>query len=121
MTRQIKGSKCDWQLVCRGEGGRDEMKDEVQVAIVGGGAMGVGLLYHLGHEQTLRVMQTEYMYPVVGDRLSPEDWADGGSLNVRERASRRVAEILALPPPSHITPTAEVLIRDRFPIHLELA
>ena len=43
------------------------MKDEVQVAIVGGGAMGVGLLYHLGHEQTLRVMQTEYMYPVVGD------------------------------------------------------
>lgn len=76
MTRQIKGSKCDWQLVCRGEGGRDEMKDEVQVAIVGGGAMGVGLLYHLAHE----------------------GWTD-----------------------TVITPTAEVLIRDRFPIHLELA
>lgn len=26
------------------------MKDEVQVAIIGGGAMGVGLLYHLAHE-----------------------------------------------------------------------
>ena len=50
MTRQIKGSKCDWQFVCRGGGGRDEMKNEVQVAIVGGGAMGVGLLYHLAHE-----------------------------------------------------------------------
>ena len=34
----------------RSGGGRDEMKDEVQVAIVGGGAMGVGLLYHLAHE-----------------------------------------------------------------------
>ena len=76
MTRQIKGSKCDWQLVCPGEGGHDEMKDEVQVAIVGGGAMGVGLLYHLAHE----------------------GWTD-----------------------TVITPTAEVLIRDRFPIHLELA
>jgi trimethylamine:corrinoid methyltransferase-like protein len=165
MTRQVKGSKCDWQFVCRGGGGRDEMKTEVQVAIVGGGAMGVGLLYHLahegwtdtvllgavtrtirgievdsdslaievidevvkgaghflGHEQTLRVMQTEYMYPAVGDRLSPEDWADGDSLNVRARASRRVAEIPALPPPAHITSTADVLIRDRFPIHLDLA
>ena len=50
MTRQVKGSKCDWQFVCRGGGGRDEMKTEVQVAIVGGGAMGVGLLYHLAHE-----------------------------------------------------------------------
>ena len=52
------------------------MKDEVQVAIVGGGAMGVGLLYHLAHE----------------------GWTD-----------------------TVITPPAEVLIRDRFPIHLELA
>ena len=50
MTRQVKGSKCDWQFVCRSGGGRDEMKTEVQVAIVGGGAMGVGLLYHLAHE-----------------------------------------------------------------------
>jgi trimethylamine--corrinoid protein Co-methyltransferase len=93
--------------------------DSLAIEVIDEVVKGAG--HFLGHEQTLRVMQTEYMYPAVGDRLSPEDWADEGSLNVRARASRRVAEILALPPPAHITPTADVLIRDRFPIHLDLA
>jgi len=76
--------------------------------------------HFLGHEQTLRVMQTEYIYPSVGDRLSPEDWADAGSLDVRARAHQRVEEILSLPAPSHVRPEADALIRELFPIHLDL-
>ena len=94
-------------------------RDSLAIEVIDEVVKGAG--HFLGHEQTLRVMQTDYIYPAVGDRLNPEDWADAGSLNVRARANRRVAEILALPSPSHITPTAEILIRDRFPIHLELA
>ena len=78
-----------------------------------------GAGHFLGHEQTLRVMQTEYLYPSVSDRSSPEDWSDAGSLDVRQRAHLRVNEILSLPPPSHIDAAADQLIREMFPIHLD--
>ena len=80
-----------------------------------------GAGHFLGHEQTLRLMQTEYLYPSVSDRSSPEDWADAGSSDVRQRAHERVNEILSLPGPSHIDPAADQLIREMFPIHLDRA
>ena len=65
-------------------------------------------------------MQTEYVYPLVGDRLSPDDWKDAGSLDVRERANSKVLEILSEPLPSHISAAADSLIREMFPIRLIL-
>lgn len=76
--------------------------------------------HFLGHEQTLRVMQTEYVYPSVGDRLSPEDWSDAGALDVRARAHKQVNDILSRPRPSHLSKEADNLIRELFPIHLDL-
>ena len=74
--------------------------------------------HFLGHAQTLDVMQTEYVYPLVGDRLSPDDWKDAGSLDVRQRANRVVKEILDGPAPTHISADSDSLIREMFPIHL---
>ena len=34
--------------------------------------------HYLGHNQTLSLMQTEYIYPVLGDRTSPKEWAENG-------------------------------------------
>ena len=51
--------------------------------------------HFLGSGQTLQLMQTEYLYPTVGDRRSPNEWREQGASNVSERAARKVAEILA--------------------------
>ena len=104
--------------VARSVKGIEVNNDSLALEVIREVVEGAG--HFLGHEQTLRVMQTEYIYPSVGDRLSPEDWADAGSLDVRARANGRVKEILSLPTPAHINPKADALIRDLFPIRLDL-
>ena len=79
----------------------------------------IGPGHFLGHAQTLDVMQTEYFYPLVGDRQSPDDWKDAGSLDVRQRANKVVRKILEGSLPTHISPDSDSLIREMFPIHLD--
>lgn len=74
--------------------------------------------HFLGHEQTLRVMQREYLYPQVGDRLSPDDWSDAGKLSVADRAHAYVLETMAGHFPDHVPPQVDAAIRERFPIRL---
>ena len=74
--------------------------------------------HYLGHEQTLRVMQREYLYPKIGDRLNPEDWSDAGSLSAADRAHQYVVQTLAEHFPGHVSPEVDDLLRERFPIRL---
>ena len=74
--------------------------------------------HYLGSEQTLRLMQSEYLYPAVGDRRSPTEWAEQGSSDVIARAARRVKEILARHYPAHIPEAIDAAIRARFPVKL---
>ena len=46
--------------------------------------------HYLGHEQTLSRMQSDYLYPELGDRENINNWIDQGSSNIEERASERV-------------------------------
>ena len=75
--------------------------------------------HFLGQEQTLSMMQTEYAYPLIGDRLSPDDWMDAGSLSATERAHQWVTETLANHHPGHISEAADQRIRAAFDIRLE--
>ena len=74
--------------------------------------------HFLGHEQTLRVMQQEYVYPQIGDRLSPDDWWDAGGLSASDRAHEYVVQTLASHFPAHVPPEVDERIRERFPIRL---
>ncbi len=38
--------------------------------------------HYLGSEQTLALMQTEYIYPTVGNRMSPKEWVEAGQAAV---------------------------------------
>jgi trimethylamine--corrinoid protein Co-methyltransferase len=76
--------------------------------------------HFLGHAQTLGLMQSEYTYPLVGNRLNPEDWVDAGAKAVHEVAHERVASILAGHHPRHLDPARDAAIRERFDIRLEL-
>lgn len=50
--------------------------------------------HYLGHEQTLRLMETEYYYPHTADRATRADWEAAGGLDMRERARRQARETL---------------------------
>ena len=74
--------------------------------------------HFLGTAQTLDLMTKEYVYPTLGDRQSVNDWLESGGLTVWDRAKTRVAEIEAMPAPSHLPADIEAAIRAKFPIHL---
>ncbi len=74
--------------------------------------------HFLGHAQTLSMMQSEYVYPDVGNRLSPDDWVDAGARSIIDVAHQRVQATLAEPGPVHLTPETEQRIRDNFDIRL---
>lgn len=74
--------------------------------------------HFLGSDQTLHLMQREYVYPIVGDRNNPDDWRDLGSTNVAERAHEHVKSVLSSHFPNHITPEQDEWIRANYPIAL---
>jgi trimethylamine--corrinoid protein Co-methyltransferase len=76
--------------------------------------------HFLGHPQTLELMEKDYVYPDVGDRTSPKEWAEQGSTGVIQRARKRTQEILASHYPDHIAPDVDAKIRRDFPIRLPL-
>ncbi len=75
--------------------------------------------HFLGHNQTIERMQSDYYYPALGDRSSPLEWQDQGAPDLLAQARQRTREILAAPPPNHISPEIDQAIRDRFPIYLK--
>jgi trimethylamine--corrinoid protein Co-methyltransferase len=74
--------------------------------------------HFLGHDQTLSLMKSEYLYPELGDRLQPALWEELGSMDIRQRARVRVQEILSTHYPAYIDPAVDARIRERFEIHL---
>jgi trimethylamine--corrinoid protein Co-methyltransferase len=74
--------------------------------------------HFLAAEQTLQRMQREYVYPLVGDRSNPKEWAERGRPSVVDRARARVQEILAGYYPTHLPPAIDAAIRARLPVRL---
>jgi len=77
-----------------------------------------GAGHYLGHPATLARMRSDFVYPAVGDRSSPDVWEAGGALDVRDRARYRVREILGTHYPEHVSPEVDARIRDAFDIRL---
>ena len=51
--------------------------------------------HYLGSGQTLKLMQTEYVYPTLGNRMSPKEWVEADRPMLIERAIARKNEILS--------------------------
>jgi trimethylamine--corrinoid protein Co-methyltransferase len=77
--------------------------------------------HFLGHDQTLELMQAEYIYPEIGDRSSPKEWVEQGSTIMTERAQARTREILSSHYPAHLDGALDAKIRARFDIKLPRA
>ena len=67
--------------------------------------------HYLGHEQTISLMQSEYVYPALGDRSSPKEWDERGKPDIVEEAVKRKQEILSTHFPGHISPEMDARIR----------
>ena len=74
--------------------------------------------HYLGTEQTLGRMQADHVYPGLGDRTSPKEWAELGKPDLVARAKARKEDILATRAPARFDPATDAAIRARFAIHL---
>ncbi len=74
--------------------------------------------HYLGQNQTLSLMQTEYIYPELADRTSPKEWEERGRPNLIETARTRITELLARPPEAALPAQLDATLREAFPIYL---
>jgi trimethylamine---corrinoid protein Co-methyltransferase len=74
--------------------------------------------HYLGSDQTLGVMQSEYIYPDFYNRLSPNEWDEAGKPDPLALAIARKEEILASHFPAHVSEETDDKIRAQFPIFL---
>jgi trimethylamine--corrinoid protein Co-methyltransferase len=74
--------------------------------------------HFLGHDQTLSLMQSDYVYPEIGDRMSPKEWTEAGRVDILDRARTRTREILSTHYPRHIGDALDSDLRGRFPVKL---
>jgi len=74
--------------------------------------------HFLGRPETLERMQTDFVYPEIGDRRSIDEWQADGSRDIREVARQRTREILHQYYPDHVSTELDARLRDQFDIRL---
>jgi len=74
--------------------------------------------HYLGHQQTLSLMQKEYVYPLLGNRMSPKEWNEAGKPDIVARASAKKREILSTYYPDYLPRTVDDAIRQHHAIRL---
>ena len=74
--------------------------------------------HFLGHQATLSRMESDYVYPDVGNRLTPAEWQELGSKTVNDIAREKTREILESHFPAHISAELDDRIRGKFDIRL---
>ena len=94
--------------------GTEVTPDSLSTEVIKEAALGVG--HFLGSEQTLKLMEAEFTYPKHADRASPDDWADAGCTDIRERARRHADAVLSVPSSSKIDTETDQHIREQYNI-----
>jgi trimethylamine--corrinoid protein Co-methyltransferase len=74
--------------------------------------------HYLGSDQTLKLMQTEYIYPNVANRMSPKEWNEAGKPLLLDRAMQRKNDILSKAG-CVVDPEIDRVIRSKFNIHFK--
>jgi trimethylamine--corrinoid protein Co-methyltransferase len=63
-------------------------------------------------------MQSEYVYPSIGDRSNPKDWVEQGRPTILDRAIKNTKSILAKHYPRHVSDEIDDAIRTKLPVRL---
>lgn len=86
--------------------------EEIRQVCIGGPG------HYLGTDVTLARMQTDHVYPGLGDRTSPKEWVERDRPDLVARATARKLAILSEPSAARFDAATEAAIRARFAIHL---
>jgi trimethylamine--corrinoid protein Co-methyltransferase len=74
--------------------------------------------HYLGTDATLSRMQADFVYPGLGDRTSPKEWAENQKPDLIAKATARKDQILSERAAARFDPALDAQIRARFNIHL---
>jgi len=74
--------------------------------------------HYLGSDQTLALMETDYVYPDISDRTSPKEWLEIGKPDLLENATKRKIAILSESSSAEFSPDLDMKIKSKFKIHL---
>lgn len=74
--------------------------------------------HYLGTDQTLNRMQSDYVYPSIGDRTSPKEWAELDKPDLLVKATTRKEAILDVRSKARFAPELDAKLRAAFNIHL---
>ena len=72
--------------------------------------------HFLGSPQTLELMQKDYIYPLIGDRDTPDDWVDAGGKDALRVAHAYAKEVLSSHFPAHVDAVVDAAVRDLYNI-----
>jgi trimethylamine--corrinoid protein Co-methyltransferase len=75
--------------------------------------------HYLGTDQTLSRMQADYVYPTLGNRMSPKEWVEKDKPDLIENAIKLKNEILSERSAAALDPELDMAIRKSFNIHLQ--
>ena len=74
--------------------------------------------HYLGTDQTLSRMQSDFVYPTLGDRTSPKEWAELDKPNLLVNATKRKEAILSERSNARFEPELDEKLRQAHKIHL---
>ena len=95
--------------------GIDVTEDAVSLDVMKAVCLDGGPGHYLGSDQTLGLMQTEYLYPDIGNRMTPKDWVEAGQPDLLRTAQAKMQAILDMAP-CQVPPAIDRAVRDRFAI-----
>ncbi|MEX3015944.1 trimethylamine methyltransferase family protein [Gymnodinialimonas hymeniacidonis] len=72
--------------------------------------------HYLGTDKTLALMQSDFVYPTLGNRMSPKEWEEAEKPDLIANATARKKEILAQGA-CQVDPAMDAAIRARWPIY----
>ena len=73
--------------------------------------------HFLGNEQTISVMESEYLYPAIGDRFAPALWEEMGKPDMWQKAREKIVALMQHYP-KHLSEEQDTSIREQFDILL---
>ncbi|MHA3977121.1 trimethylamine methyltransferase family protein [Halovulum sp. GXIMD14794] len=95
--------------------GIEVTEDSLSIEVMKSVCLGDGPGHYLGSDQTLRLMESEYLYPEIGNRMSHKDWADAGRPELLATARAKVRQILDAAP-RQVSEDIDRAVRARFPV-----
>lgn len=97
--------------------GIEVTEETLSVEVIADVTRGPG--HYLGHDKTLELMETEYVYPQLADRLSIKEWNEADHPMLRKRGQATLHKILSGHYPDYVDRRHDDKIRQSFDIRLE--